>query len=48
MILSEQKPFEEIVAYLEKDKSVFIRLQWLRPVIGQRRPQTGSRDEEKA
>ena len=24
MILSEQKPFEEIVAYLEKDKAVFI------------------------
>jgi hypothetical protein len=24
MILSEQKPFEEIVAYLEKDRSVFI------------------------
>ncbi len=24
MILSEQKPFDEIVAYLEKDKSVFI------------------------
>ena len=24
MILSEQKPFEEIMAYLEKDKSVFI------------------------
>jgi len=24
MILSEQKPFDEIIAYLEKDKNVFI------------------------